>query len=266
MTEVNGSIDERGRLPAWSRPPGTLQLGAEDILDGEPPGAAGIEHRVQRRLLMLTMPAHRFAHHLQQHVSRDVGKYFSPRRPRDGDAVAVSDRSVEDVPEARLIVRRQVYRSWHPRSAVDIELEAGVRTGRRRNSRPVQGELQSARWAVRRHLQHLFDDRLPRRLVHLFVTDGHDVDVALSSDVAAKGDRPHEVRTNEAVGEYQAQHRCDLVAECRDVIKRSHPPIIPRRAQASSDHMARRWRGGSCWRVVTNAKFHRLAMNQTILI
>jgi len=58
MSEVNGGIDERGRLPAWSRPPGTLQLGAEDILDGEPPGAAGIEHRVQGRLLVLTMPSH----------------------------------------------------------------------------------------------------------------------------------------------------------------------------------------------------------------
>ncbi len=154
--------------------------------------------------------------------------------------MAVSDRSVEDVPEARFIVRRQVYRSWHPRSAVDIELEAGVRTGRRRNSRPVQGELQSARRAVRCHFQHPLDDRLPHRLVNLFVTDGDDIDVALSSDVAAKCDRPHEVRTDEAVGEYHAQHRCDLVAECGDVIKRSHPPIIPRRAQASSDHTARR--------------------------
>src|SRR5439155_4111051 len=73
---------------------------------------------------------------------------------------------------------------------------------------------------------------LPRRLVHLFVGDSDDVDVALSSDVAAKCDRPHEVRTDEAVAEYQAQHGCDLVAERGDVIKRSHPPIIPRRVAA----------------------------------
>ncbi len=46
-----------------------------------------------------------------------------------------------------------------------FELEAGDRTRRRRSSRPVQGELQSARRAVRCHMQHRLVHPVPRRRV-----------------------------------------------------------------------------------------------------
>src|SRR5436309_3013800 len=96
------------------------------VSDRKAPGPAGIEHRLQRRLLVLSMPAHRLDHRVEQKPARDSSENLDRRRTADDYAASVSDRAVEDVPEPRLSSRLKVDASSHPRASIDVDLEFGV--------------------------------------------------------------------------------------------------------------------------------------------
>ncbi len=102
VSELEGSIDHCWRPPPAPCPCRALELRTEDVIDREPPGAAGVEHGVESRLLVLAVPSHRLSHHLQQHLPGDVREHLCGWGTEDRDRPAVSDGAVEDVPEPRL--------------------------------------------------------------------------------------------------------------------------------------------------------------------
>ena len=88
MSEVDGSFDQCWLRPSLARPARALELGAEHVVDGEPPGTAGVEHRVERRLLVLAMPSHRLAHRASDELKSRLLEVAVRVLVRDGYAHA----------------------------------------------------------------------------------------------------------------------------------------------------------------------------------
>ncbi len=159
VPQRNCRVDEPGVGPSRSRPRCTLELGTECVLSREAPSSAPVEHRIERRPLVVAMPAHRVLHGGKQRVSGDVSEHLPLWEANYGDAGTMCDGPVNDVPKPRFGTRVQMNGPGHPRAPVGVDLEVGSSGWGSSDLLSIEGELQAPRWAIRRATQDRVGDQ-----------------------------------------------------------------------------------------------------------